>query len=111
MLAPSLLDVVQCMLLIIKFVSGKFCDLEVNHENNPLYGNMHGIRMPINKECTATIEDFYFHVCIFFPLFHSLISWWRSTCSRHVITAQGMPIALRCGITVVTQATIPAITV
>ena len=34
MLAPSLLDVVQHMLLIIKFVGGKFRDLEVNHENN-----------------------------------------------------------------------------
>ena len=34
MLAPSVLDVVQCMLLIIKFVGGKFRDLEVNHENN-----------------------------------------------------------------------------
>ena len=32
MLAPSLLDVVQRMLLIIKFVGGKFRDLEVNHE-------------------------------------------------------------------------------
>ena len=31
MLAPILLDVVQCMLLIIKFV-GEFHDLEVNHE-------------------------------------------------------------------------------
>ena len=34
MLAPSLLDVVQRMPLIIKFVGGKFRDLEVNHENN-----------------------------------------------------------------------------
>ena len=37
MLAPSLLDVVQRMLLIIKFVGGKFRDLEVNHENNERY--------------------------------------------------------------------------
>ena len=35
---PSLLDVVQRMLLIIKFVGGKFRDLEVNHEN---YENWH----------------------------------------------------------------------
>ena len=34
MLASSLLDDVQCMILIIKFMGGKFCDLEVNHENN-----------------------------------------------------------------------------
>ena len=33
MLAPSLLDVVHRMLLNIKFVGGKFRDLEVNHEN------------------------------------------------------------------------------
>ena len=34
MLAPSLLELVQCMLSIIKFVGGKFRNLEVNHENN-----------------------------------------------------------------------------
>ena len=32
--SPSLLDIVQCMLLIIKFVGGKSRDLYVNHKNN-----------------------------------------------------------------------------
>ena len=48
MLAPSLLDVVQRMLLIIKFACGKFRDLEVNHENNPLYGIL-GVRKQVGE--------------------------------------------------------------
>ena len=61
MLAPSLLDVVQHMLLIIKFVGGKFRDLEINHENNE---NWHP------KKITRYTVAGYFGGCQ-----SSLISW------------------------------------
>ena len=52
MLAPSLLDVVQRMLLIIEFVGGKFRDLEANHENNE---NWHPTKITCYTACSPVV--------------------------------------------------------
>ena len=59
MLAPSLLNVVQCMLLIIKFVGGKFRDLEVNYENNE---NWHPTKITRYTVCTNWVMGMGPHV-------------------------------------------------
>ena len=69
MLAPSLLDVVQHK--IIKFVGGKFRDLEVNHENNENWHPMKITRYTVCQVNTHKITAFIseivrtLHVCFY----------------------------------------------
>ena len=74
MLAPSLLDIVQHK--IIKFVGGKFRDLEVNHENNE---NWHPTK--ITRYTVLLLSQYMYTTCIF-----SSISFQNATAFRiHVL--------------------------